>query len=261
MPRLLILGERGEQNPYHLLFCMLPQFKAFDNGVDKLYYKYPYSHPQPLRDRALAALPSRFQAIQDSSGFQIFVAPNEPVSGIGPTDTWVYSYVRELYSHLQALNQKKAIYISRRHAQTRQVLNEEELLDGLRSRGIQIVCLEHMTFEESILLFRQASFILGPHGAGFSFSAFSDPGSFLLEINDPGSSQSHFSTLAGECGLKYRRFTNLEKKDGNYIVDIASFFEAVDEVLSFLTYPQEEHLPQGLRQHDQDATRRPLALP
>jgi capsular polysaccharide biosynthesis protein len=235
MPRLLVLGERGEQNPYHLLFCMIPQFKGFDDGVHTVYYRYPYSHPQPLRDAALKALPPRFQVQEDLSGFEIFVESQEPVAGVQPTDSWVYSYVRDLYSHIQQRPRvKKAIYISRRHARCRRVLNEDDLLDGLAQRGIEVVCLEYVSFEDSICLFRDATLIVGPHGAGLSFSVFSNPGSVLLEINTSGSSESHFSTLAGECGLKYLRYMDVEKKDDSYLVNTSSFFEAIDETMAYL---------------------------
>lgn len=63
---------------------------------------------------------------------------------------------------------ERRIYISRRRAKSRRLLNEEELTGILKKHRFEICELEDMTVSDQIRLFSSASVIVGPHGAGFT---------------------------------------------------------------------------------------------
>lgn len=66
----------------------------------------------------------------------------------------------------------KRVLISRRKANRRRVVNEEELADALAPLGFQTYVLEDLSFADQVRLFAQAEFVIGPHGAGMTNMIF-----------------------------------------------------------------------------------------
>lgn len=69
----------------------------------------------------------------------------------------------------------KKIFIARRPGSSR-TYNQEEIITETAKFGFQPVYLESLSFAESIRVFREASEIIGPHGAGWANLIFSRPG-------------------------------------------------------------------------------------
>jgi hypothetical protein len=74
------------------------------------------------------------------------------------------------------------VYVSRRLTTARRVLNEAEVIATLRDFGFQPLCLEQMSLEEQIKVFRESDVVIGPHGAGLANIVFSNPGTTLIEF-------------------------------------------------------------------------------
>ena len=74
------------------------------------------------------------------------------------------------------------IYISRRDSKLRSMSNEEELEDAVAKIGFQIVRLSSLNLRQQVSTIRQAKFVLGPHGAGFTHILFAQPDTFFFEI-------------------------------------------------------------------------------
>ena len=77
------------------------------------------------------------------------------------------------------------IYCSRKGASTRQVANEEELLEKLRLEfpGEKVVVYQNTEDVATLVdLFKRAKVIMGPHGAGLSHMLFAAPGTHILEF-------------------------------------------------------------------------------
>jgi len=66
------------------------------------------------------------------------------------------------------------IYISRREASNRRVLNEPALEDRLAEMGFEAYVLEDLSVDEQISLFSQADVVFGLHGAGFTNTMFAE---------------------------------------------------------------------------------------
>lgn len=64
------------------------------------------------------------------------------------------------------------VYISRRKAQNRQLINEPVLEERLAMHGFETYVLEDLSVDEQISLFSQAEVVFGLHGAGFTNSLF-----------------------------------------------------------------------------------------
>lgn len=76
----------------------------------------------------------------------------------------------------------RRFYISRGHASHRRLLNEEEIIAIIDRFGFEVVRPEKLSFTEQVQLFRQASAIVAPHGAGLANIVFCQPHTKVIEL-------------------------------------------------------------------------------
>ncbi|MDR2342511.1 MAG: glycosyltransferase family 61 protein [Campylobacteraceae bacterium] len=76
------------------------------------------------------------------------------------------------------------IYISRKNTIYGRILNEEELIDFLKSEGYTVVCLEKMSLLEQAKVFFSARNIVSPYGAGLANLIFISPKCTIVEIRN-----------------------------------------------------------------------------
>jgi capsular polysaccharide biosynthesis protein len=100
-------------------------------------------------------------------------------------------------------NARRMIYLSRRDAPARPLLNERALEAALAAIGFEIVIGAALSLPEQIKLFREAALVIGPHGAGLANIAFARPGATLLELSPEYATQPHFWTSASLAGVDY----------------------------------------------------------
>lgn len=103
----------------------------------------------------------------------------------------------------------RRIFLSRRQASSRRLdPNVEEQLVQLTSQfGFTTVVLEDLSFREQIMLFRNATHIISPHGAAFTNLLFKPERARVLEINHDidgqGFLRACFYLMAEENGHEY----------------------------------------------------------
>lgn len=95
------------------------------------------------------------------------------------------------------------LYVTRRSAVRRRILNESDLIERLHDHGVVIITLEGMPLAEQIALFRRAKVIMGPHGAGFTNIAFAQQGSKLVDIYPATHKHPCFAILCDQIGVTY----------------------------------------------------------
>lgn len=78
----------------------------------------------------------------------------------------------------------RRLYISRKDAKMRRVLNELELVTWLKTRGFEVLQLEGLTPDEQATAFRDAEIVVGLHGAGLTNVLFCETGSTLIELRN-----------------------------------------------------------------------------
>ena len=74
------------------------------------------------------------------------------------------------------------IYISRKNATRRKVVNEENLIKLLTMLGFQIVFLEETEFSKQVKLFNKAKIVMSIHGAALTNLVFMQQGTNVIEI-------------------------------------------------------------------------------
>lgn len=103
-------------------------------------------------------------------------------------------------------NESNRIYISRRHATKRRMVNEGEIYnDVLAPAGFTRVFLEELSLLEQMRLFSDAAIVIGQHGAGLTNLLYVPKGTAVVEIfSSPMAAPPHYSNSASLLGLDYR---------------------------------------------------------
>ncbi len=98
----------------------------------------------------------------------------------------------------------RRIYISRRLASRRRIVNEDALLPVLARFGFETVAMETLSMADQVAVCSEAEILVSNHGAGLTNMMFMAPGGKVMEIRkqDDDHSNSFFSE-ASAIGLDY----------------------------------------------------------
>ncbi|MEJ7848401.1 MAG: glycosyltransferase family 61 protein [Pyrinomonadaceae bacterium] len=164
LPKLLLLGESLKQ--YTLLLPATPYLRTV--GLDSL---------------RLADL--TFEEVVLMQPDHFYYAPELSfVTKLSKSGSMHDPMMKELQSRYtkNAGDAMRKIYISRRKARIRYVLNDDEVIACLRDYGFETPFAEDLDLEAQIELFNSANMILGIHGAGLTNALFMKPGGAVVEL-------------------------------------------------------------------------------
>jgi capsular polysaccharide biosynthesis protein len=117
--------------------------------------------------------------------------------------TWVPTYLRQKVLRGKSQLQTKRIFISRRDAPVRRIVNEFELATVCAEFGIEVVQLSRMDFIDQANLFNSAEFIMAPHGAGLVNVLFCQAGVKVLELMPPNFPPNVYYSITAVTGGEY----------------------------------------------------------
>lgn len=156
--------------------------------------------------------------------------------------------VREFYTNYVFKEKKIAVkkitrlYVSRKLAGRRQVINEHEFIPILRKYGFTIFSPEKFSFVEQIAIFSGVEYLVGMHGSGLTNMLFMRKGTSLLELhknetNDLNHPSPLFWFLAEALDINYyhQSCETVGRKDyfeGEYSVDIVLLEQNLKIILS-----------------------------
>jgi capsular polysaccharide biosynthesis protein len=103
----------------------------------------------------------------------------------------------------QVRHEGRKLYVARTNAPRRVMRNEGSIVAELQQRGFEIVTPDILSLAEQVRLFRDASLIVGPHGAGMTNIVFCEPGTIVYELLSTHYRNACFCSLAHVCGLRY----------------------------------------------------------
>lgn len=98
---------------------------------------------------------------------------------------------------------KRRLYLTRRGALERDIINESFLTDFLELKGFEIIDGGKISFDEQVAAFRDAEIVIGPHGASFSNLSFCSPNTLVIEIIGGSHFMPCFTFLAAQLDLIY----------------------------------------------------------
>ena len=122
-------------------------------------------------------------------------------SNNGTLSKWAIDYIDEIAPKSNGIAEK--IYITRRKATYRKITNENEVLKTLSKLDFKVIELESITWPEQVNLFRNASYVIAPHGAGLTNLIFCKPQTKIIEIFAPQYVNTCFYNIATNKELDY----------------------------------------------------------
>lgn len=121
---------------------------------------------------------------------------------------------------------RRRLLISRADSTYRRIANHAEVADLLHAFGFETIVPGQMDFPSQIAAFRDATHIVGPHGAGMANILFCSPGTHVLEVFHPLYGTWAYAMISPPLGLDYAAMV---ARDG----------ESDDPVYNDPTLPQE----------------------
>lgn len=230
-PHFFVSNEKNDRNIFHFQNFVVPRFGGRHACLAPEvpgFFSYPPSRYQVMFMRELPNI-SRL-TFGDGESTYLFKDLFFPV--IGQPYLFCHSnyYIhRNVSRNLQFSKPRQSrIFISRSDADSRKILNENDLLPVLTDYNFQIVTLSYLTPLDQLKLFANADFVVFPHGAGASNTSFSRIGTRLLELSPVRDNGPHFCLLASQFGLHYELETEVLVKVGrNYLADVHAFRSSI----------------------------------
>jgi hypothetical protein len=97
----------------------------------------------------------------------------------------------------------RRIFITRRHAGNRRLVNEVEIYRLCAARGFDLVDTETMTIREQAALFAAADAVIGAKGAALTNVMFCRPGAKVMVLSPSDFPDPFFWDIAGQIGCDY----------------------------------------------------------
>ncbi|MFH1868879.1 MAG: glycosyltransferase family 61 protein [Candidatus Omnitrophota bacterium] len=142
-----------------------------------------------------------------------------------------HKILSNLPAESEAENYSRRIFVSRRKAPARRILNEAKLMELLRPMGFVSYMLEDMSFTQQARLFSSAEIVIAPHGAGLTNILFSNNISIVELFPKDYDSPSYFciSRIFGfNYGLLICKIR--DKKYYDNIVDLDGFIQLLKKM-------------------------------
>lgn len=205
----LMCGNAG--NYYHWLldgmvrWCATPPGSAFGGSLPVLlsWTGAAFQHQGPGLFPGLAARASLLGLGHAVSVDRLVWTPN--LTGAGAQ---FHPAIRRTADALRGAVRPggaRRIYVSRRDAANRRLLNEDAVEALCRAHGYSVVQLSTMAVGEQIALFAGADRIVAPHGAGLANILVCPAGASVLELTMDADPNPCFENLASSLGLRWSR--------------------------------------------------------
>jgi capsular polysaccharide biosynthesis protein len=215
--RSMMLAASGAVNYYHWLFDSLPRLhlaKLAGFGPEEIDQYLLNESLLPVHRETLSRLGisaakwvccSRRRILETER----LLLTAMPTAASGCCPRWVRDFLRGALLPPEAGHGGDLVYVSRRSAKKRRLLNESDLEDCLRRRGFSIVSPESLSFADQAAVFASARVIVAPHGAGLANLVFARPGALVIELLDPDFNNMCYRDLSSTCELDHRQLTGV----------------------------------------------------
>lgn len=205
-----ILANRSCRAYYHWLIDVLPKLSIIGQfehlkSVSLLLPKdlSPY-HWASLE---LAGIPRERVTLIDAGYHTVdrvyFPEMLAPWGSISPhAVSWLRTHLLKK-AELSPRGTGRRIYVSRRDANQRRVVNEEEIINYVSNLGFEVVCPGEMSLADQIALFSSVDTVIAPHGAGSTNMVFAPTGATLIEFFGDNYVNGCYWALTNICSQRH----------------------------------------------------------
>ena len=199
-------------NYYHWLIDLLPRiclirssdgFESFEHFL----INGSHAHYEKASLQALCLPPEKISYVDARDRFQIEEATIPSMDHFSKViASWKVEALRVMRNSLPRTQDAglRRLYVSRKRAAVRRIINESEFENILRDAGFTAVELESCSWVDQVAMFSGAKVVLAPHGAALANTVFCQPGALLAEINTRVGYRDYYLHLAASSGVRYR---------------------------------------------------------
>lgn len=208
----IAVTAEAPRNYYHWLIDLLPRLCLIQSSprfesFEHLLINGSHAHYEEASIRALGVRPGKILYVDARDRFHIDEAVIPSMDHFSRVIApWKIEGLRALRDSLpRAQNTcSRRLYVSRKRAAVRRVINEPEFEKILRNAGFTAVELELCSWADQVAMFSNAEVVLAPHGAALANTVFCQPGALLAEINTRFGFRDYYLNLAASSGVRHR---------------------------------------------------------
>lgn len=242
----MLIGGSGATNYFHWLFDCLPrihflQKSSWFNKVD--WFLVPGNRVDYQKEslRMLGIPEAKIITGEDETHIQADVLlASTYVRYFEHIPTWCCNFLRDNFLKPELFTKLKThpfVYISRKDATRRRIVNEPELLNLLEKYGFKAYELTSLSFIEKIQLFNHAKVLIAIHGAGQANLVFCNEGTDVLEIIAKHFAFPIFYDISNKVGLNFDYIMSETEKgkpaiQSNIIVDLDEVKDKLDKIMT-----------------------------
>ncbi len=213
-----VIASPGEECFYHWMLQILPRFEILKKS--NLYYDYIYLMPCNLKfqKESLKLLGIDETKIIWGEDNQQIIADKLLVPSIAIKDEanlpfWVVDFLKENVLNRCTNDQLnfKRIFISRKRAKIRKIINEDEIMPELEKLGFKAICLEDYNLPEQAKILNSAEIVIAPHGSGLTNLIYCNATKVIEIFTFEGFTQP-FEKISTKLGLKHYSFLTHKDK-------------------------------------------------
>lgn len=238
--KALLMGAANSDNYYHWLLESVPRWKMLQAAGHQEYdHVLLPGWPANFQDEILGRLgvpPEKWLRCDKNfvHQFERLVVPAMPFP-LWQIPPWACAPARALFPERGGGPEK--IYLSRRGAARRRLVNEAELEAALEARGFVCVRMETLPVAGQAKMFGSAKQVVSPHGAGFANLVFAPPGALLVELFHPDNRNPIYQNVAAACGLRHasligdrtRKLVRHDDDRAEYVIKVADVLRLLAE--------------------------------
>ena len=174
--RVAVLSSTAHQRYFHWMFDVLPRLELLQMSKIRID-KYVINNDYRFQRETLEKLQIDPDIIISPSSQTHIEADELVVPSLPGTSGFVTprscQFLRDNFlSEFPNRNPSRFLYITRKDALTRRVVNEAEIIDCLRQFDFEVIELANRSVSEQAELFASARIVVGPHGAGLTNLVF-----------------------------------------------------------------------------------------
>jgi len=207
-----VITTAGSNVYYHWIFDILPRLYLLIKSdlVEKIdFFIFPeLKHSFQIQSLNLLNLPTekiiQIKPKQQIKAKHLFV-PSLP-SHLGTVNQWSVDFLRKFFLQINYKSNKKKIFLTRKNAVGRRIINENELLELLKPLGFEVIDPGAYSFEQQIDIFANSDFIIAAHGSALSNIVFCSENSIVVDIMPPSFIIPCFWILSNKLNINYYYF-------------------------------------------------------
>ena len=218
---IAVLITDGGNTYYHWLFDILPRLHLLEMSglTDKIDFFILPKIAHPFQRESLALFGIQASKILEAGSLDFYIeaenlfVPSLP-SLLGTINDWASAYVSKtiLAKELPQKLTGKRIYVSRKKATARKLLNENEIINFLAQYGFTIIVSEDYSLLEQAAIFNNAEIVVAAHGSGLSNIVFCKTQTTVIELFSSDFVVPCYWILANNSKLNYH-FATSEGRD------------------------------------------------